>query len=134
MAQAEIYKWVDAQGNVHFGDKKPNSSQSETLSLPASKSSPTPSASENPNQQQRQKKLLQTLQEERELREKETKVSLEKQNKLKQDCAYWKDYLRNISSGRIYTLDNKGERVYANDQEHETQIKQVQQQIDQYCR
>jgi glutaredoxin-like YruB-family protein len=32
-ASAEIYKWVDKQGNVHFGDKKPDSLQVEELEL-----------------------------------------------------------------------------------------------------
>lgn len=31
--QAEIYKWVDAQGNVHFGDRPPKSATTETIDL-----------------------------------------------------------------------------------------------------
>jgi glutaredoxin len=30
---AEIYKWVDAQGNVHFGDRAPKSAVTETIDL-----------------------------------------------------------------------------------------------------
>lgn len=32
-APAEIYKWTDAQGNVHFGDQPPKSAASETVTL-----------------------------------------------------------------------------------------------------
>ncbi len=31
----EIYKWVDDEGNMHFGDRKPNTADSEELELPA---------------------------------------------------------------------------------------------------
>ena len=27
MAQADLYKWVDAQGNIHYGDKPPQNAQ-----------------------------------------------------------------------------------------------------------
>ena len=33
-AQAEVYKWVDANGKTHFGDKVPESAKVETLNLP----------------------------------------------------------------------------------------------------
>lgn len=32
-AAAEIYKWTDAEGNVHFGDKPPRSIATETVDL-----------------------------------------------------------------------------------------------------
>lgn len=34
---AEIYKWTDAQGNVHYSDIKPNQSNSEKLSIKTNK-------------------------------------------------------------------------------------------------
>lgn len=32
-APAEIYKWLDAQGNVHFGDRAPKAATAETIDL-----------------------------------------------------------------------------------------------------
>lgn len=32
-AHAEIYRWVDEQGKVHFGDKKPNTHQAEEVNV-----------------------------------------------------------------------------------------------------
>lgn len=31
---AGVYKWVDEQGNIHFSDRRPQSSDSEKLELP----------------------------------------------------------------------------------------------------
>ncbi|KAA3638571.1 MAG: glutaredoxin family protein [Proteobacteria bacterium] len=33
--QAEVYKWVDAQGNIHYSDKKPESQSSEEIKIKA---------------------------------------------------------------------------------------------------
>ena len=33
LSHAEIYKWIDADGNSHFGDKKPETYPSEDLTL-----------------------------------------------------------------------------------------------------
>ena len=33
-ASAEIYKWVDEEGKIHFGDKAPESAEVEELELP----------------------------------------------------------------------------------------------------
>ena len=32
-ASAEIYKWTDAEGHVHFGDRPPQATQSEAVTL-----------------------------------------------------------------------------------------------------
>ncbi|CAH0992565.1 hypothetical protein SIN8267_02698 [Sinobacterium norvegicum] len=31
MANAEIFKWVDAEGNTHFGDQPPDAAKTQTL-------------------------------------------------------------------------------------------------------
>ncbi|MCW8869972.1 MAG: glutaredoxin family protein [Proteobacteria bacterium] len=31
--QAEVFKWVDAQGNIHYSDKKPENQQSEEIKI-----------------------------------------------------------------------------------------------------
>ena len=33
LSHAEIYKWVDAEGQVHFGDQQPSSGDVESLAL-----------------------------------------------------------------------------------------------------
>lgn len=45
-AQTEVYKWVDEDGVVHFGDAPPDdSSATETLVVPSAPSAPTPNQS-----------------------------------------------------------------------------------------
>lgn len=33
LVHADVYKWVDANGKVHFGDRKPTSAKAEQLTL-----------------------------------------------------------------------------------------------------
>jgi hypothetical protein len=33
VAQAEIYRWIDDQGRVHFGDRRPDDAQVETVEI-----------------------------------------------------------------------------------------------------
>ena len=132
-AQAEVYKWVDANGKTHFGDKVPESAKVETLNLPNSPRSSQPDAS--PEEiKQRQQKLINAINEDRSLKQKMTQEQTEKQAKWKQECTKLRDYLKNISSGRIYDLDKKGERVYANDAEHDKEVKQTESALKKYCR
>ncbi len=132
-AQAEAYKWVDADGKTHFGDRKPSATTVETLNLPAA-STPSVAPTINDDFKERQRKLLHAMDEEREAKQ---AADLKRANNLakqQKNCVELRDYLRNISSGRLYTLNAKGERIYASDGEHEKEIKDVQQMISQQCR
>ena len=134
-AQAEVYKWVDANGKTHFGDKVPESAKVETLNLPNSPRSNQPDANASPEEiKQRQQKLINAINEDRSLKQKKTQEQTEKQAKLNHECTKLRDYLKNISSGRIYDLDKKGERIYANDTEHEKEVKQTESTLKKYCR
>ena len=133
VAQAEVYKWVDADGKTHFGDKVPESAKVEKLNLPSSPRTSQPDAS--PEEiKQRQQKLINAINEDRSLKQKKTQEQTEKQAKLNQECTKLRDYLKNIRSGRIYDLDKKGERVYANDAEHDQEVKQTESALKKYCR
>lgn len=132
-AHAEIYKWVDADGKTHFGDHKPSTKSVETLNLPTSTESSTAPAN-NDDYKERQRKLLEAMRSEREAKEAAEQKQAKEQAQQQKNCVAMKDYLRNISNGRIYDLNSKGERVYASDAEREKEIKNVQNAISTSCR
>ena len=52
-AQAEVYRWVDADGQVHFSDVKPDSStEAKTMDIPLVNSVPAIASEEKPEQPQ----------------------------------------------------------------------------------
>lgn len=80
---AEVYKWVDDKGKVHFGDRPPAKSQAVELDLPESKEPPATTVSDL-ERKRRQQRLVKALEEER--REKE-RIEAEKKRKKEQRIA-----------------------------------------------
>ena len=89
MAAEEIYRWVDENGIVHFGDLPPENSNAELLSIQQRESSDTPSTSGSAAAEpdpfaEPQPSLAQQLRDERALKRKE----FEENKKMKDEaCA-----------------------------------------------
>ncbi len=131
IAVAEIYKWVDEDGRVHYGEKPPV----EDASKIEIKESPKVDDS---FQQQSidQQKLLQIYEEERNLK-KEEKLKAEKEKaELKQQCQSLANNLNDLKQGGLsfYDLDEKGERKYLSAEELAAHIKKLQDDYDKYCK
>lgn len=65
---AEVYKWTDENGRVHFGDD-PGGRKAEVLAAPAATSPPAPAGPAAGDNRERQRRLLEVMQAEREERE-----------------------------------------------------------------
>lgn len=128
---AEIYKWVDEDGRVHYGEKPPV----EDASKVEIKDSPRVDDS---LQQQSidQQKLLQIYEEERNLK-KEEKLKAEKEKaERKKQCQYLASELSDLKQGGMafYDLDEKGERKYYSEAELASYIGQKQKEYDKSCK
>lgn len=75
---AEVYKWVDENGNVHYGDCPPENCKPEEVEI-----APGPSEEEIRVSKQRTQKLIKDQSQKEQLREHETKSK--KQNKLRKE-------------------------------------------------
>lgn len=135
-AIADVYKWVDADGKIHFGDKKPQTNKVETLNLPTTGESANRTAepANSDDYQIRQRKLLNAITEDRILKQKKAQEKAIQQAKYIQNCTKAREYYNYISSGTLYSIDAKGERVYLSDNQREQEMKNVQNYIKQNCR
>lgn len=150
-AAAEMYKWTDAEGRVHFSDRKPDTSRPvqamdkpmpQTVGGPAARpaattaagASPAPAAPAGNELVERQRKMADLLRDEREAREAEARRVAEEKAENAKRCAALRDHARNASSGRLYTLNEKGERVYMSDAEHATHQRQLNDAMKEACR
>ena len=130
---AEVYKWVDENGNVHYGDR-PGGPNADKVDIKESSGS----TNVDPLLEQRrekQRKLLDSMEEER-MEKNEQKAKLrEQKQKRKKMCLKAKDYKKNMEvAGRIYTLDEKGDRVYYSDEKRKTQEKELADLIKKWCK
>ncbi len=132
--QAEVYRWVDSNGKVHFGDRPPKGQASEMLDLPESKSdSETPALSDQ-QRMARQKKLVEILEEERMEKENAKREAKEQAEKLAMECTRMKKRLEYMERyNRFYHENEDGTRQYMNDQQADAYRQRRYDQYRQKC-
>lgn len=119
-AEAQVYKWVDENGKVHFGDqpprKKPDAAEKVELKV-APKTGNAPAASQA-DRGLKQRELLKTMEQERKQRESQrTKAKEEKKRKaaLCKKLKAKRDEM--VRANAIYTTNENGERVYMDEEQ-----------------
>ncbi len=128
---AEIYKWTDEQGNVHYSDKpvQDNAQQLQIKTEDSNKSRMT-----QQERLERRQRLLQAYDEDR-ANKKETEAREQKQKEnLQRQCVVAKDRLARYERSRgIYDLDKDGNRVMLSDKDQQQMKETLRQQINQHC-
>ncbi len=121
-ASAEVYKWVDEKGVTHYGERAPPNTKSKEIRL--RDASPryggaNAAATDAANLKDRDlefKKRLAT-------REREETRAREEKAELAIACRGARAELLNLkATGKLYELNDKGERVFMSDAQRETEI------------
>lgn len=134
-SNAEIYKWVDAEGNVHYGQQRPSDANAEKLDIQQEPTTTFHSGKKDavkPNntaQESEKKPEEEPATEEKEKPE----TPAEKKQRL-EACARAKKSLATMESiGRIRSKDAEGNYTYLSQQQKEAQMKQARDLIKKYC-
>lgn len=119
--QADVYRWVDEKGQVHYGDKSPKGEVTEKVNMPALK---VRSIEAQPNElneaerRQRQKRIIETLSTERKAREDVRKKKQDEKAEKQAKCEELRIKLAESKRVNVYYRRNKqGERVFISDKE-----------------
>ncbi|SOB76306.1 protein of unknown function [Marinobacter sp. LV10R510-11A] len=131
ITQAGAYRWVDGNGQTHFGDRPPANAAADEVRLIAAQPTLDAAASER---KQRVSEFLAQSQKERAAREKVEAKREAKAAKLKARCDALRarvKYLKSVSG--IYRLNKEGERVFVNDEENERIRKEFQVRVQSEC-
>ena len=133
MAQAEIYKWVDDNGQVHYSEKAPDKKRAaKEIHLPKH----TPQATPVSPAQRRQKRdnLLRAFDEERNLRKQARAKKEHDEARNRRNCMRARDRLKNYERASVlYDLNEKGERVYYSDAQRNQAEANLRNQISKWC-
>ena len=135
-AGAQVYKWVDEKGQVHFGDCPPDDCEAEELTLP-----------EGPTEEEieaAQEKLHKTLEsrnsrdKEQEDRQRETSSEEYARHLMEDDrfkrCVEAREQFEVLElKVRVFRLDTNGSRVYLKNENRPQEIARLDKLIDQYC-
>jgi len=129
MAAAVVYKWVDAQGKVQYGDRPPDGVHAEIVELlgthvarTAPASAPQPSKSAGQNQPASTDTAAQKA------------VDQDVAQTREKQCADAQDrYKKLIEGRRIYTTGSDGERQYLTSDQIDTQRVNAKRDVDAIC-
>jgi len=135
-ASAQVYKWTDEQGRVHYGDCPPPRCNSTEVDLGT-----------RPRQERldQAREQFESQREERQRRE-QNRRHLEETERLQRqeqqrDAAQRRNYcqlarsdLRRLEMQRaVYYTDEQGNRVYLDDEERTRYMQQTREDIRRYC-
>ena len=129
---AEVYKWVDEQGQVHFGDRPP-----DTAAKPLQLNTPIspPWADSLEDRRKAQQRLLEVYREERQEKQAAAQREQRQQASRNEKCQQARQrYARFESAGGIYQKDDIGERSYLDRAAREQFMQNLRKEVKQWCR
>lgn len=128
-AHAEVYRWVDEQGNVHFGDKAHANKQAQDITDDIQLKNIDHSADRT--QQSLQQIELRQQAQSIESQQRQAQQQ-DKGQKLNQACRDAKQRL-SILQGRVIFIDENGNEVKRSEQERQQRADALQRDVKQYC-
>lgn len=137
---AEVYRWVDDQGRVHFSDRPPGDTApgygGGREGQPArDPSQATPQVGIEAGRREKQQRLLRALESERKEKEAAAEQARKKQAVRAHNCELARARLRTAQNvNRIFEYDAKGNKVYLDQAGVAREIAAHQAQVERWCR
>jgi len=132
-AHAEIYKWTDENGKIHFSDK-PVGEKAKTLDIKVQKANPS-SAKTKDERKQRAEGFIRAREEERAERD---KVIAEKKRLKAEKIAncekFKKEYKRITEAGAVYYENKDGTRDWLEPKRRNKEEAHLKAQIKKWCK
>ena len=125
-ASAQVYKWVDEKGRVHYGEKPPAGSKPSAVKSPAAPQDPSAKTQDLQSQELdfRGRQIKKAEDEARQARDAANREVL---------CNNAKERLAISEQAALYRRE-KGERVFLSDAEQKAAVESMRAAVTQYCR
>jgi Domain of unknown function (DUF4124) len=124
----EIYKWVDKDGNVHFGDQ-PGKADAQQIDVPKFKTDPVLEQREQTRQESEKKEQADNADKTNE--EAEAK---KKEEQRKKNCVTARERVEQLQTvRRLFRIDASGERHDLSDEERATALQKAQEDVKTWC-
>ena len=129
---ADIYKWTDAEGTVHYGDR-PEGEQPQRLSIASRPTDPARIQAQTQARLEMKSKAAEQSAAAAAAGPSAEQLQAEASQRAEK-CATYRERLQQFSnSRRLYREDEKGERVYLDDGETRAARERVENQVSEYC-
>ena len=129
---AEIYRWTDDNGRVHYGERPPHDAANRVDLSRASRPA-APAASET-ERRARQQRMLDAFSHKREQKKAQKALEQQKRQQLAKDCEQIKRHWRDLNyGGPIYYEMPDGGRRYLDDNERAAELDELRPAYRQAC-
>ena len=126
---ADIYKWTDDAGHVHYADR-PTSDRAQAVRL---RPDPPPDP-EAAARRAQQAKLLRAMDEDRAVRERREQKARQRAAHLNEQCRQARRHLRKYQGARyLYRTGGDGQREILSQAQRAAATKALRAQIEQHC-
>ncbi len=132
-AQAQLYRWVDESGKVHYTDTPPppKTKSSKTLAIPNQPAAEPPAGKSVAEQERDYRKRMSEAAE----AEAKKKTEEEQAKVRAANCQAARNNLKALEeTGRVFTYDAKGERVYMDDAQRQKAMDDARKAIAEWCK
>jgi hypothetical protein len=128
---AQIYTWVDDNGQTHYSQQPPASGEAETINVPLPPPIDQEQAQQEVDELIEQQQARETAAEEA---QQEQQSEAERQAAIEQNCATAQSNLQlyQDNPGRRF-LDEEGNAYRLSEEERQQKIDETQQQIEEFC-
>lgn len=132
LTSAQIYKYVDKDGNVHFTDKQPDADKNAAeIEVEVHNTHDNPEMDAYRDYMRRD---AQATKEEQQQQRKQLAEQKETRQKKRQACQQARRQLASYQQANVlYTLDKKGEKQYYSDEQRDERIARLQKLINKNC-
>lgn len=128
-----VYKWVDENGNVHYGDRPPSSATGSEEIDPSAVASPPDPVREK--RREKRDRLLDAFQDER--RQKKAVADKARADKARREtnCALARKQLGALEHARyLYIPDSGGNRRVLSDEQRDNALANARGEVQKWCR
>lgn len=136
-AAAEVYKWVDKAGNVHFGDQPPPGEKAvkENIRPPESiKSTPSAAPVKSPSLLERDLEFKKRRSERLEGEKKQAEEAKQKEAR-KAECERSRARLADVESGmQLFDYGKDGQRYYLDQEQRTKASNEARQRVEKDCK
>ncbi|TCK19338.1 uncharacterized protein DUF4124 [Thiogranum longum] len=133
-ASAEIYKWTDEEGQVHY-DENPGEGSSGSVIVPRQNKAPATPAPSAKQRLENIRKWTDARQKERETEKRRKAEQDAKRVKQEEKCHRKRNRLTDLErGGRRYRLDENGQRRFLSDQEIDSRKNDARAYLEKHCR
>jgi hypothetical protein len=132
VAAAEIYKWVDEDGTIHYGDRPTGDVDEQRIAIASRPTDPDRVKQEVQARLDREQRMAELeTQQPQGPSEEDLRAEAEERN---QKCNMFRQRMESFTNSRhLYREDSDGERVYLDESEMQDARDKVQGQVNEYC-